>query len=308
MKDDYCLKTLKRADFYTNEEIAAIFSMLKYLPKAYGKILLVLHHTGMRISEVLRLPADCLKHQDGNPYLAVYMYKTKKYNNVPIDGYVCQIIDREIKRTRNKFPDAKYVFVNENGNAFNYDAFIKTVKKCIVEHNVLGRDGKLLEFRTHRFRATKATYLINSGCDPINAANMLGQSQLSSLSYYVSASNKILQEQMGEYLEKETILINSIGQVDENIIEDYENAHQLCNGWCCKPVGLGMCDKENACLTCSLFKPSMQHLTAYRLQLSGIEASLAVAAANGYTRMAEQCQTEKAALENIIKRLEEKLI
>lgn len=308
LTDDYYFKTEHRANFYTNEEVAAIFSMVKYLPKIYGRILLVLHHTGMRINEVLRLPIDCLKYKDNAHYLTVYMYKTKRYNNIPVDDYVYQIINREINRTQKLFPDAEYVFVNDKGKAFTYSTFTKTIKKCITERNVLGRDGKLLDFRTHRFRATKATYLINAGHDPRSAADMLGQSCLSSLSYYAVATNQSLQKHMQEYLKKESILINSIGQVDTNVIEDYENAHPLCNGWCCKPIELGVCDKINACLTCSLFKPSMEHLTTYRLQLSEVESSLSVANENGFTRMAEQCEKEKAALENIIKRLEERLL
>lgn len=307
MPDDHCFKTQKRANFYTNEEVAAIFSIVKCLPKVYGKILLVLHHTGMRISEVLRLSIDALKSKDGKPYLAVYMYKTERYNYVPIDGNIHKLIANEIRLTQERFPDAKYIFVNDNGNVINYSNFTKTIKKAIIEHDVRGRDGKLLDFRTHRFRATKATYLINSGYDPRNVADMLGQKSLSSLSYYAVATNQSLQVHMQEYLKKESILINSIGKVDEKIIEDYENAHPLCNGWCCRPIELGICENINACLTCSMFKPSLEHLTTYRLQLSEIESSLAVAAANGFTRMVEQCKKGKAALEKIIKEMEGRL-
>lgn len=308
LADDYYFKTSKRENFYTNEEVTAIFSMLQYLPKIFGRILLVLQNTGLRIGEVLRLPINCLKYDnDGTPCLSVYMYKTERYNNIPIDEHIHQLIIREIKRTKKQFPDAEYVFVDEKGKPILYSRFTKTIKKVIVEHNILGRDGKLLDFRTHRFRATKATYLLNSGHDPRNIANMLGQKTLSALSYYAVATNQSLHEHMQEYLKKESILINSIGQVDANVIEDYENAHPLCNGWCCKPIDLGLCDKINACLTCSLFKPSMEHLTSYKLQLVEVESTLAVAETNGYARMVEQCEKERAALENIIKGLEGRL-
>lgn len=106
LPDDQCFKTQKRANFYTKEEVASIFSIVKYLPKVYGKILMVLHHTGMSVSEVLRLPIDALKSKDGKPYLAVYMYKTKRYNNVPIDGNVHKLISDEIRKTQERFPDA----------------------------------------------------------------------------------------------------------------------------------------------------------------------------------------------------------
>ena len=261
----------------------------------------------MRVSEVLRLPIDALKEINGKHYLSVYMYKTERNNYIPIDDYVYKIISSEIASTMERFPNAKYVFVNSSGNSVDYSSFTRKIREKIVEHNVLGRDGELLDFKTHRFRATKATQLINMGQDPKVAADMLGHSNLSSLSYYAVATEQSLQSHMQEYLKRESILINSIGKIDPTPLEEYDTAHPLCNGWCCKPLSLGLCDKINACLTCSLFKPSMEHLTTYRLQLSEVQSSLAVAEANGYERMIDQCRTEILALENIIKKLEERL-
>lgn len=307
LANDHCFKTKRKANFYTDEEVGSLFSLIKYLPKNYGKILLVLHHTGMRVSEVLRLPIDALKEINGKHYLSVYMYKTERNNYIPIDDYVYKIISSEIASTMERFPNAKYVFVNSSGNSVDYSSFTRKIREKIVEHNVLGRDGELLDFKTHRFRATKATQLINMGQDPKVAADMLGHSNLSSLSYYAVATEQSLQSHMQEYLKRESILINSIGKIDPTPLEEYDTAHPLCNGWCCKPLSLGLCDKINACLTCSLFKPSMEHLTTYRLQLSEVQSSLAVAEANGYERMIDQCRTEILALENIIKKLEERL-
>lgn len=304
LNTDYVFKTTHRADFYTAEEIVSIFSIIKYLPKTYGKILMILQHCGMRISEVLRLPIDCLKYQNGQPYIKIYMYKTERNNKVPINEHVHKIIKSQIAETKKNFPDAKYVFLNDNGTPISYVTFRKTLKRVIREHNVLGRDGKPLDFRSHRFRATKATELINSGHDPQIAADMLGQKSLSSLSYYTTATNLSLNEYMQEYLKKESLLINAIGQMDELVLEDYKNATPLCNGWCCRPTELGLCDKANACLSCSQFRPSLLHLTNYKSQLAEVEASLAVAKENSYTRMIEKCEKDKAALEDIISKLE----
>lgn len=305
LKDDYYFKTKRAATFYTNEEVKALFSLLPYLPKIYGRILLVLHHTGMRISEVLRLSINALKYtKDGKPYLSVYMYKTERYNRIPIDERIHELIKKEIVNTKKKHPDAKYVFVNNNGDSINYHTFTKKIKNEIVKHDILGSDGKLLEFKTHRFRATKATNLINMGLEPPVVADMLGHKNLDSLTYYVTAKEQSLNEQMQEYLRKESILINSIGKMDEAVIEDYGNAHPLCNGFCCRPSDLGVCENLNACLTCNLFRPYREHLTGYKLQLVEVETSLAMAKENGFKRMIEQCEKEKAALEKIIKRLE----
>ena len=181
------------------------------------------------------------------------------------------------------------------------------MKKALVKHNVLGRDGKPLVFGTHRFRSTKATDLISLGVEPRKVSDILGVKSLSTLSYYAAATQTSVSEHMQEYLRRESILINSIGKMDEFPLEDYENAIPLCNGWCCRPSELGICDKINACLTCSQFRPSHKHLISYKIQLSEIESTLAVAKANGYTRIIEKCLSDKEALEDIIKRLEEML-
>lgn len=307
LSTDHTLKTVRRQKFYTDSEVAGIFSIISYLPKVYGRILLVLHHCGMRISEVLRLPMDCLYFSDGVPCLKLYMYKTERDHNIPLSDDVYNIINKEIERNKKKFPNAKYVFLNKDGTLINYGAFTRKIKITLIEHNVMGRDGKPLVFGTHRFRSTKATDLISLGVEPQKAADILGIKRLSTLSYYVVATQTSVSEHMQEYLRRESILINSIGSMDEFDIDDYKNAIPLCNGWCCRPAELGLCDKINACLTCSQFRPSFKHLASYKLQLSELESTLAVAKDNGYTRIVEKCLSDKEALENIIKRLEEML-
>lgn len=307
LSSDYAFKTKHKIKYYTTDEIAGIFSIIPYIPKVYGKILLILHHCGMRISEVLRLPMDCLHYNEDVPYIKLYMYKTERNHNIPLSKAVHKIIHTEIIKNQKEYPNAKYVFLNKDGSIINYGTFCRTIRRTIAEHNILGRDGQPLKFGTHRFRSTKATDLINLGEDAQKTADILGVSSLSTLRYYVTATQTSVNEHMQEYLRKESILINSIGKMDGFNLDDYENAIPLCNGWCCKPIDLGICDKINACLTCSQFRPSMKHLTSYKLQLSELESTLAVAEANGYTRIVEKCTTEIEALQDIIERLEEML-
>ncbi len=307
LSSDYAFKTEHRVKFYTADEIAGIFSVIPDLPKVYGRILLILHHCGMRISEVLHLQADCLHFNGDVPYIKLYMYKTERNHHIPLNDITYRIISNEIARNKTKYPESKYVFLNQDGTIIKYSTFVRNVKIALVKHNVLGRDGKPLAFGTHRFRSTKATDLIALGEEPRKTADILGVSSLSTLSYYAAATQTSVNEHMQEYLRKESILINSIGKMDEFSLDDYENAIPLCNGWCCKPAELGICDKINACLTCSQFRPSTKHLASYKLQLLELESTLAVANANGYTRIVEKCETEKKALQNIIERLEEML-
>lgn len=304
LRNDHTFKTKKMARFFTEEEVQGIFSIIHKIPKIYGRMLMILRDTGLRISEVLRMPIDCVCDENDKHYIRIYQYKTDRYNNIPLSDYAYDMILREIKRTRKSHPDAKYVFVNKSGAPFSVSNFTKTIKKALIEADIKGHDGQPLDFKSHRFRSTKATALINMGYEPNVVADMLGHSSLASLTSYVNATHTTLNEYMQEYLRKESILINSIGKVDERTIEEYENAIPLCNGWCCRPAGLGLCDKVNACLSCSQFRPSMRHLTSYKLQLAEIESTLVVARENDYARMVEKCEKDKAALEDIIGRLE----
>lgn len=304
--NDYFFKTKHRSNFYEDEDIKIIYNQLiPALPKVYGRMILVLSLTGMRINELLKLtPSSLRKNPDGSCFIDAYMSKTKKVNNIPISENAFHLLESEVARNKKRFENVPYVFLRDNGTSFPYSVFVRQIKKAIVENNILGKNGELLDFRTHRFRATRATHLINLGINPDIAADMLGQSCLSSLSYYATATNQALQEQMQTYLKKQSILINNIGKIDNLVIEDYKNAIPLCNGWCCKPPELGVCEKINACLNCSQFKPSSQFLLNYKLQLSDVEAGLSIAVANNYTRMIEKYESQKENLEKIISELE----
>ena len=307
LNSDYCFKTEHKSNFYTPEEIKGIFSIITYLPKAYGKVILILHHCGMRIGEILRLPIDCLKYDREQAYIDTYMYKTEKYVKMPVNKAIETIIQKEIAYVKRTYPDSLFVFLNDDGSKISYRHFTKTVKQVIAEHDIKDRNGLPLVFGTHRFRATKATELINIGEDPTRAAEMLGHKCLASLSHYVTATQTSLNEYMQEYLRKESIMINSICKMDAFPLEEYNNAIPLCNGYCCRPVELGVCDKLNACLMCSQFRPTTNHLMAYKLQLAELESSLVVAKENNYTRIIEKCEKEIIALESIINNMEEKI-
>lgn len=308
-QNDYCQKTKRKENFYEDEDISIIFrELIPKLPKVYGRMILILFLTGMRISELLTLSPSALRKESGNAYfLDIYMRKTKKSTAIPIDENAFHLLESEVHKNQQLFSNTDYIFLKDTGKPFSYSAFVKVIKSAIVDNNITGKDGNLLDFRTHRFRATKATKLINMGLDPTVAADMLGQSTLTALSYYAVATKQVLQEQMQSYLKKQSILINNIGKIDDLVLEDYKNAIPLCNGWCCKPPELGICEKANACISCSQFKPSSQFLLNYKLQLADIKETLVVASANGYTRLIEKCEREKSYLEKIITAVEEKV-
>lgn len=82
----------------------------------------------------------------------------------------------------------------------------------------------------------------------------------------------------------------------------------LCNGWCVRDVSnLGVCKKANSCLTCGLFKPSIEFLNNYEMQLQDVLATIEIARANDMEVLLKKNLKLKEDLERIIRVVKEKL-
>ena len=201
--------------------------------------------------------------------------------------------------------DTKYIFARSKNKHITYSAVVVTINKCFYELGVTGDDGNILRFKSHKFRKTKATKLISQGFGAQKAADALGHSGLRSLSSYANVNNETLISSMEPYLKKVDILVNNIGKIQDISKEDMKDALPLCNGWCCRPSSMGICDHANYCLSCSMFKPDIRHLNYYSLQLEEINATLKVAEISDNKRLIRKLQKDKAQLEKIIERVEE---
>lgn len=304
---DYTFKTKKDSKHLTDKEMEGIITIISKMPNIYAKIVYVLIFTGMRISELLLLSVDSIaRNEDGSYYLNLHQYKTEKDYIKMLDEKPARIILNEIKKNKERFDDVKYVFVSDKNKPLTLSAVNKAIKKAIIENDIKGRDGKLLNVTTHMFRATLATKLLSTGKEPELVAKLLGQSCLASLSHYATIDPKTAKEQLAPRIAKDEVIIRNIFKMESEKEEIPETAIPLCNGFCCKQPETGICKKANTCLNCPMFIPSIQFITSYELQLQEIEATIAIAKTCGYTKMLENCLETKKTLEDIIKRLEEK--
>ena len=277
------------------------------MPKLYGRMVYCLLFLGMRFCELAKLDVNAIKqNDDGTYYLDLWQYKTQAVNEKPIFETTIKIMLAEIERNKKRFGEenVKYVFVTEKNTPVNIGTINENINKVLVKNNVLGRDGKILHVTTHRFRATVATNLISEGTSVDIAAQLLGQTTLSSLSHYATVTTDVVKEQLRPRLEKDEMLIRNIGKGKDMAEIIPEKSVALCNGYCGKNPLTTPCAKANACFNCSMFIPSFQFLNAYHIQLLEIEATIKIAEANDYTMMLKKALKEKEALEKIISKLE----
>lgn len=307
LNSDYMLKTKKESRYLTDSEVKGLLNVLPQMPKLYGRMVYCLLFLGMRFSELARLDVNAIKkNDDGTYYLDLWQYKTQAVNEKPVFENTLKIMAAEIERNKKRFGEdnVKYVFVNDKNEPVIVETINRHIKKVLEKNNVLGRDGKILHVTTHRFRATVATNLISEGVNVDVAAQLLGQTTLSSLSHYATVTNDVVKEQLKPRLEKDEMLIRNIGKGKDMAEVIPEKSVALCNGYCGKNPLTTPCAKANACFNCSMFIPSIQFLNAYHIQLLEIEATIKVAEANNYDMMLKKALREKEALEKIIEKLE----
>lgn len=315
--NDYTFKSKKESKYFTNEEARNITNAMKYMTKTDAKIVFCLKTTGCRISEVLDLrPTQIIKNDDGEYSLNIYQEKVKREYLKSIPKQTVAVLFSEISRNKKRFGvEPEYIFLTDNNTPILYDNFVQRINKIFFEHEVKDKDSKLLRFQTHRFRATVATNLINSGYGAKETAKLLGHSNLSSLTHYIHIHDETVLKQLAPRLAKDDALIRNIELMGKSssttsIPESTEKevGIPLCNGWCSRDVAsLGTCKKANACLSCSLFKPSIEYLNNYEMQLSTVLDIIEIAKANDMEVLLKKNLKLKEEIENIIKTVKEKL-
>ena len=196
----------------------------------------------------------------------------------------------------------------EQGTPILYSGFIRRINLVFYNHQVKDRNGNLLRFQSHRFRATVATSLINAGYGTKETAKILGHSTLESLTHYIHIHDETVLKQLTPRLEKDDSMIRNIGLLEKDSeFKPIEGHIQLCNGWCARDINsLGVCKKANTCLSCNLFKPSIEFLNNYEMQLQDVLATIEIAKTNNMEVLLKKNLQLKTDLERIIKSVKEK--
>lgn len=316
LNTDYRIKPVRNAGFYSDNEIKNINRALRDMPTLYASIVFCLETMALRISDLLTLTPSMIeectnvgvyKHQIRVEKKVVKkQQKTGEDVEIYITEPIYKILMNMLDESKKKYgEDVKYIFASGKDTHISYSIVQHTINKLFYENNVLSDDGSLLRFKTHKFRATKATKLIEKGFGATEAAKALGHSSLQSLSYYSNITEDTLIDSLAPFLEKAEIYIRNMGKKAPNIAIETDKLLPLCNGWCCRPIGLGLCEHANKCLTCSLFKPDGRHLSYYQLQLQELEATLGAAMTTENQKLIDKTKEDIAAVKRIIKEVEQ---
>lgn len=298
---DYACKKVINPKYYSDEEMKNINAVLEKLPKKYAKIIFCLEVLALRISDLLTLKIENIKKSKKGYIIELTQAKTGNPIILPLPDSVYKVLISQYKESQKEYgSDVTYIFATSNTSHISYPTVNRSINKYFYKYKVLGDNGEILRFKSHKFRATKTTKLIQMGKGATEAAKVLGHSGLSSLSHYASVTDDTLIASMEPYLKKVELLVNNIGKIESINEEDFKGLIPLCNGWCARPSELGVCKHANYCLSCDLFKPDPRHLNAYSLHLEEINAALAIATQDNNELLIKKLSKDKEQLERII--------
>ncbi len=257
------------------------------------RIMMLQARLGRRINEILMLDTDPLlplatgqaAGQEPGAMIARLRYQQTKIDGAPdtvlVDAEVAAIIRAQQEWAaawlrEHAAPGARprYLFL---GLLFNRNAgrpyVPSTLHKALTELarrlDIRDSAGRLVDFqRTHRFRHTRATSLLNAGVPIHVVQRYLGHLPPAMTMHYAQT---LAETHEAEFLRFRKLTADAreleIGARDlyDMLQLDQRTGRILPNGWCLLPPRQS-CDRGNACLTCDKFATDASFLPELRQQ------------------------------------------
>jgi integrase len=257
------------------------------------RALMLLARTGRRLNEILLLDFDPLIQVDGLPpaanpggaLVAKLRYQQTKIDDAPntifVDEEIVAIIrsQQEWARDRISTTDGdiarRYLFVLRTDNRFGArpytdGSFQQQLSRLVRRLDLRDDAGRPIDFRrTHRFRHTRATSLLNAGVPLHVVQRYLGHLSPRMTMHYAQT--------LAATHEREFLRFHKITADARDLTVDPRDLYDLLeldqradrvlpNGYCMLPPRQ-VCERGNACLTCDKFATDASFLTEHEQQL-----------------------------------------
>lgn len=260
--------------------------------------LMLLIRTGRRVNEVLMMDFDPLipltktgltqtaVDTDGD-FVARLRYQQTKIESsqphtIPVDSEVVAIVKAQQKfavefMSTMGLPGTqpRYLFVrtriNRHGRApysmATMHARLSALAKKLAIADSTGRTVEIS--KTHRFRHTAATNLINAGVPLHVVMRYFGHVSPEMTLHYAVTRDQTMEEEFLKY--KKVTRDGRTAEIDSSDLYDLLHLDKradrvLPNGWCTLPPKQ-LCNKGNACLSCSKFVTDATHEPELQRQL-----------------------------------------
>ena len=284
---------------------------------AYRLITVILIRCGLRISDALKLPRDCIAlDADGAPYLKYFNHKMKREALVPIDEELRrQVLDQQ-SRALERWPGGVPVLfprrvANADGTRpVSGSAYRTALDEWLQRCDVRDEHGLPARLTPHQWRHTLGTRLINRDVPQEVVRKILDHDSPEMTAHYARLHDTTVRRHW-ENARKvnaagRAVTLNPAGPLAEAAWAKQRigrATQALPNGYCQLPL-VKTCPHANSCLTCPMFVTTAEFLPQHHAQRQATLQIITAAEAAGHARVAEMNRQVAANLGKIITALE----
>ena len=284
---------------------------------AYRLVTLILIRCGLRITDAIRLPFDCLvSDSNGAPYLRYLNHKMNREALVPVDEHLVQQIRDQQARVTGRYPGGAPVLfpqaqANRDGRkAMHGGAYRRALYSWLARCDIRDEHGNPVHITPHQWRHTLGTVLINRDVPQHVVQKILDHDSPLMTALYARLSDKTVREHWEKARKVDAagqpVQISPDGPLGDAAWakQQLSRATQaLPNGYCQLPL-VKTCPHANSCLTCPMFVTTAEFLPQHHAQRQATLQIITAAEANGHARIAEMNRQVAVNLDKIITALE----
>jgi integrase/recombinase XerD len=105
------------------------------------QIILILQECGMRLSELLALPLDCLTQDARGTFFLRFMQgKMKREHTIPVSQEIARVIQEQQQIVRDSQPSSAFLFPNPRGKVFKQSTFTQRINYLSLQTRDTGRE------------------------------------------------------------------------------------------------------------------------------------------------------------------------
>ena len=284
---------------------------------AYRLVTLILIRCGLRITDAIRLPFDCLVSDSNDaPYLRYRNHKMNREALVPVDEQLVQQIRDQQARATGRYPGGATVLfpqvkANRDGRkAMHGGAYRRALYSWLDRCDIRDEHGKPVHITPHQWRHTLGTRLINRDVPQEVVRKILDHDSPAMTAHYARLHDTTVREHW-ERARKvnasgETVTLGPGGPLGDAAWTGHQLSRAtqaLPNGYCQLPA-VKACPHANSCLTCPMFLTTADFLPQHHAQRRATLQIITAAEAAGHPRVAEMNKQVAGNLGKIITALE----
>jgi len=284
-------------------------------------LILLLAHTGLRVSSLVLLRRDALQHgSDGHPYLRFDNVKLSREAVIPIGPSLAEQLHRQEQHLRQTYPDGTDWLLPSppgrsapgmgKGGRFHIlpGSVNELLRSYVRRADIRDRDGQLATWiHAHAFRHHLGTSLVNRNVPLLVIQKLFDHASIEMTAHYARLDDETLRREVDRWHERvnirgERIALPLDGPLGEAawMKERIARARQaLPNGYCGLPL-VQTCPHPNACLSCDSFLTDGSFRPVHEQQLVHTRELLAGARENDSLRLVEVLERDEQSLSRIL--------